>query len=76
MQQLDFDRNNAFTTHTKVSPEITTIHKFYIIEFNRIYYYKSSSEIFIDKYFQSLIVQWKINDSSNNDTRYHDETRI
>jgi hypothetical protein len=63
------------TTHTKVTPEITTIHKFYITEFNRKYYYKSSSKIFINKYFQSLIVQRKINDSSNDDTRYHDEAR-
>jgi hypothetical protein len=59
----------------KVNPEITTIHKFYITEFNMNYYYKSSSKLFIAKYFQSLILQWKINDSSNNDTRYHDEAR-
>jgi hypothetical protein len=30
---------------------------------------------FIDKYIKSLIVQRKINNSSNDDTRYHDETR-
>jgi hypothetical protein len=54
-----------------VSPEITTTHKFYITEFNRNYYYKSSLKIFIDKYFQSLIVYRKINDSSNADTSYH-----
>jgi hypothetical protein len=28
-----------------------------------------------NKYFQSLIVQHEINDSSNDDTRYHDEAR-
>jgi hypothetical protein len=59
----------------KVRLEITTIHKFYITEFNWNYYYKSSSKIFIGKYFRSLIVQQKINDIPNNDTRYHDEAR-
>jgi hypothetical protein len=59
----------------KVSPEVTTIHKFYITEFNCNYYYKSSSKILISKYFHSLIVQWKISESSNDDTRYHDEAR-
>jgi hypothetical protein len=39
------------------------------------YYYKLSANSFINKNFQSLILQWKINDSSNDDTRYHDETR-
>jgi hypothetical protein len=29
----------------------------------------------MNKYFQSSIVQWKISESSNDDTRYHDETR-
>jgi hypothetical protein len=40
-----------------VSPDIATSHKFYITVFNRNYYYKPSSKIFINKYFQSLIVQ-------------------
>jgi hypothetical protein len=39
------------------------------------YYYKPSLNSCINKYFQSLIVQWKINDNSNDDTRYHDEAR-
>jgi hypothetical protein len=39
------------------------------------YYYKPSSNSCINKYCQSLLVQWKIDDSSNNDTRYHDEAR-
>jgi hypothetical protein len=59
----------------KVSLEIITIHKFYIIEFNMNYYYKPSSNLCINKYIQSLIVQRKINDSSNDDTSYHDEAR-
>jgi hypothetical protein len=56
-----------------VSPEITTIDKFYILEFNMNYYYKPCSNSCINKYYQSVIVQRKINDSSNDDTRYHDE---
>jgi hypothetical protein len=59
----------------KVSLEITIIHKFYIIEFNMNYYYKPSSNSWINKYFQILTVQQKINDSSNDDTRYHNEAR-
>jgi hypothetical protein len=39
------------------------------------YHYKPSSNSCINKYFRSLIVQRKIDDSFNNDTRYHDETR-
>jgi hypothetical protein len=74
MQPLEFQSKQCIhTTHMKVSPEITTIHKFYITKFNRNYYYKSSLKIFINKYFQSSIVQRKINNSSNDDTRYHDE---
>jgi hypothetical protein len=37
------------------------------------YYYKPSSNSCINNYFQSLIEQRKLNDSSNNDARYHDE---
>jgi hypothetical protein len=76
MQPLEFRSKQCIhTAHTKVSPEIITIHKFYIIEFNMNYYYKPSSNSCINKYFQSLIVQRKINDSSDDDTRYHDEAR-
>jgi hypothetical protein len=48
---------------------------FHITEFNMNYYYKPSSNSLINKNFQSLIVQQKINDSSNDNTRYHDEAR-
>jgi hypothetical protein len=76
MQQLEFhSKQRIHTSHTKVSPEITTIHKFYIIEFNMNYYYKPSLNSCINKYFHSLIVQRNINDSSNDDTGYHDEAR-
>jgi hypothetical protein len=74
MQPLEFrSKQCIYITHTKVSLEVKTIQKFYIIEFNISYYYKPSSNSCINKYSQSLIVQRKINDSSNDDTRYHDE---
>jgi hypothetical protein len=77
MQPMEFrSKQYIHTTRMKVSLEITIIHKFYITEFNRNYYYQSSSKIFINKNFQSLIVQQKISDSSNDDTRYHGEARI
>jgi hypothetical protein len=76
MQPLELRSKQCIhTTHMKVSPEITTIHKFYILELNRNYYYKPSSKILINKYFQSSIVQRKISESSNDDIRYHDEAR-
>jgi hypothetical protein len=55
MQPLEFLLKQCIdTTHTKVSPEITTIHNFYIIAFNINFDYKPSSNSCINKYFQSL----------------------
>jgi hypothetical protein len=66
----NFDRNNAYIQPHEGEP------RNYIIEFNMNYYYKPTLTSCINKYFQSsLIVKRKINDSSNDDTRYHDEAR-
>jgi hypothetical protein len=72
MQPLEFRSKQCIhTTDTKMSPEITN---------PQILHSKVQQELllqtkFIKKYFQSLIVQRTINDSSNDDTRYHNETR-
>jgi hypothetical protein len=55
-----------------MSPEITTIHNLSHHRVQHELLLQTKIE-FINKNFQSLIVQWKLNDSSNDDTRYHDE---
>jgi hypothetical protein len=72
----NFDQNNAYIQPTRRwAQRLQQSIILHITEFNMNYYYKPSSNSFINKYFQSLIVQRKINNSSNDDTRYHDEAR-
>jgi hypothetical protein len=72
----NFQQNNAYIQPTRRwAQRFQQSTNFHIIEFNMNYWYKPSSNSFINKNFQSLMVQRKINDSSNDDTRYHDEAR-
>jgi RecA/RadA recombinase len=71
----NFDRNNAYIQPTRrwaqrlqQSTNFTSQSSTGIIITNQVWVHKT-------KYFQSLVVQRKISESSNDDTRYHDEAR-
>jgi hypothetical protein len=76
MQSLEFQSKQCLhKTHTKVSSRDYNNPQISQQEFHMNYYYKPSLNSCINNYFQSLIVQRKIDDSSNDDTRYYDEAR-
>jgi hypothetical protein len=76
MQSLEFRSKQCIhITHMKVSPKITTIYSFSYHRVQHELLLQTKFEFIHKQVFLEFNSAAKISESSNNDTRYHDEAR-